>query len=151
MPRRLIWPDTLRLMWIFCFRKLYSIPPSPREGMCRPGLACTDCAGWSESIHYEGAIMMVFSWDCSYNKYDRWTCMRYRVTDVIFWLKQLWSSEFTMRITRAWRESVVTKNLFWKPWFRGNFDPFVNNANLGAIAPNEQWHLNFHCLPRKII
>ena len=44
---------------------------------------------------------------------------------------------------------VVTKNLFWKLWFRGNFDPFVSNANVGAIAQNEQWHLNFHCLSRK--
>ena len=53
--------------------------------------------------------------------------------------------------SRAWRETVRTiKNLFWKPWFRGNFDPFVNNANLGAIAQNEQWHLHFHCLPRKL-
>ena len=33
-------------------------------------------------------------------------------------------------ISRAWRETVVTKNPFWKSWFRGNFDPFVNNANL---------------------
>ena len=49
-------------------------------------------------------------------------------------------------IPRAWRETVVTKNLFW-----GNFDPFVNNAHLGAIAQNEQWHLNVHCLQRKMI
>ena len=52
-------------------------------------------------------------------------------------------------MSRAWCEMVVTKNLFLKPWFRGNVDPFVNNANLGVIAQNEQWHLNFHCLPRK--
>ena len=32
---------------------------------------------------------------------------------------------------------VVTKTLFWKPWFRGIVDPFVNNANVGAIAQNE--------------
>ena len=25
-------------------------------------------------------------------------------------------------------------NIFLKPLFRGKFDPFVNNANLGAIA-----------------
>ena len=25
-------------------------------------------------------------------------------------------------------------NIFLKPLFRGNLDPFVNNANLGAIA-----------------
>ena len=31
------------------------------------------------------------------------------------------------------RKTVVT-NIFLKPLFRGNFDPFVNNANLGAIA-----------------
>ena len=26
------------------------------------------------------------------------------------------------------------ENIFLKPFFRGNFDPFVNKANLGAIA-----------------
>ena len=36
-------------------------------------------------------------------------------------------------ISRAWHETVVTKDLIRKPWFRGNFDPFVNNANLGAL------------------
>ena len=59
-----------------------------------------------------------------------------------------WDGSYT-HTSRAWRETVVTKNLFLKPWFRGNFDPFVNNANLGAFAQNEQWHLNFHCLPNK--
>ena len=37
-------------------------------------------------------------------------------------------------ISRVERNTVVTLTYFWKPLFRGNFDPFVNNANLGAIA-----------------
>ena len=53
--------------------------------------------------------------------------------------------------SRVWCETVVTKNLIWKPWFRGHFDYLVNNANLGAIAQNEQWHLNFHCLLRVLV
>ena len=39
-----------------------------------------------------------------------------------------------MIISRVDRKTVVTQNIFLKPVFRGNFDPFVNNANLGAIA-----------------
>ena len=35
-------------------------------------------------------------------------------------------------ISRVECKTVV--NIFLKPLFRGNFDPFVNNANLGAIA-----------------
>ena len=57
MPRRLTRIDTFRLLWIFCFRNHYSIPLSTWNGMCRPGLACADCAGWSGSIHYAEAIM----------------------------------------------------------------------------------------------
>ena len=43
-------------------------------------------------------------------------------------------------ILRVERKTVVTQKYFWnpclgvKPLFRGNFDSFVNNANLGAIA-----------------
>ena len=29
--------------------------------MCRPRLACEDCAGWSGSIHYAETIVLVFS------------------------------------------------------------------------------------------
>ena len=36
--------------------------------------------------------------------------------------------------SRVERKTVVTQTYFLKPLFRGNFDPFVNNANLGAIA-----------------
>ena len=42
---------------------VYSL--STWDGKCRPGLACADCAGWSESIHYAGSIMLVFSRDGS--------------------------------------------------------------------------------------
>ena len=39
-------------------------------------------------------------------------------------------------ITRleGWAQDCSNSNIFLKPLFRGNFDPFVNNANLGAIA-----------------
>ena len=31
-------------------------------------------------------------------------------------------------------QDCSNSNIFLKSLFRGNFDPFVNNANLGAIA-----------------
>ena len=34
----------------------------------------------------------------------------------------------------GWAQDCSNSNIFLKPLFRGNFDPFVNNANLGAIA-----------------
>ena len=34
----------------------------------------------------------------------------------------------------GWAQNCSNSNIFLKPLFRGNFDPFVNNANLGAIA-----------------
>ena len=36
--------------------------------------------------------------------------------------------------SRVERKTVVTQTYFLKLLFRGNLDPFVNNANLGAIA-----------------
>ena len=39
-------------------------------------------------------------------------------------------SKFISRVERKTSNS----NIFLKPLFRGNLDPFVNNANLGAIA-----------------
>ena len=33
-----------------------------------------------------------------------------------------------------WFKKDINSNIFLKPLFRGNLDPFVNNANLGAIA-----------------
>ena len=35
-------------------------------------------------------------------------------------------------VSRVERKTMV--NIFLKPLFRGNLDPFVNNANLRAIA-----------------
>ena len=46
---------------------------------------------------------------------------------------------------RAWRETVVTKNLFWKPWFRCKFDPFCKQGKFRchcserAMAPQLPW------------
>ena len=34
----------------------------------------------------------------------------------------------------GWVQDYSNSNIFLKPLFRGNLDPFVNNANLGAIA-----------------
>ena len=36
--------------------------------------------------------------------------------------------------TEGWAQDYCNSNIFLKPLFRGNLDPFVNNANLGAIA-----------------
>ena len=35
---------------------------------------------------------------------------------------------------KGWAQDYGNTNIFLKPLFRGKFDPFVNNANLGAIA-----------------
>ena len=51
----------------------------------------------------------------------------------------------------GWAQDYSNSNIFLKPLFRGNLDPFVNNANLGAIAHTEQWHLNFHCLQKEML
>ena len=34
----------------------------------------------------------------------------------------------------GWAQDCSNSNIYLKPLFRGNFDPFLNNANLGAIA-----------------
>ena len=34
----------------------------------------------------------------------------------------------------GWAQDYGNSNIFLKPLFKGNLDPFVNNANLGAIA-----------------
>ena len=34
----------------------------------------------------------------------------------------------------GWAQDYGNSNIFLKPLFSGKFDPFVNNANLGAIA-----------------
>ena len=73
MPRRLTRTDTFRLLWIFCFRNYYSIPLFPWDEMCRPGLACADCACWSGSIYYAESILLVFLWNGSnLNKFHVW-------------------------------------------------------------------------------
>ena len=44
--------------------------------------------------------------------------------------------EFCMKRPQieGWAQNYSNSNIFLKPLFRGNLDPFVNNANLGAIA-----------------
>ena len=41
---------------------------------------------------------------------------------------------FTQLQYEGWAQDYGNSNIFLKPLFRGNLDPFVNNANLGAIA-----------------
>ena len=43
------------------------------------------------------------------------------------------SNEYHWHI-EGWAQDYSNSNIFLKPLFRGNLDPFVNNANLGAIA-----------------
>ena len=38
------------------------------------------------------------------------------------------------KIFEGWAQDYCNSNMFLKPLFRGNLDPFVNNANLGVIA-----------------
>ena len=45
-------------------------------------------------------------------------------------------------ISRVERKTVVTQKIFLKPLFRGNFDLFVNSANLGAIAHTSNAHMS---------
>ena len=42
--------------------------------------------------------------------------------------------DFTCPYIEGWAQDCSNSNIFLKPLFRGNFDLFVNNANLGAIA-----------------
>ena len=42
--------------------------------------------------------------------------------------------QFIVIYFEGWAQDYSNLNIFLKPLFRGNLDPFVNNANLGAIA-----------------
>ena len=41
---------------------------------------------------------------------------------------------FLILYFEGWAQDCSNSNIFLKPLFRGNFDPFVNSANLGVIA-----------------
>ena len=47
---------------------------------------------------------------------------------------QLSESVASIVYVEGWAQDYGNSNIFLKPLFRGNLDPFVNNANLGAIA-----------------
>ena len=47
--------------------------------------------------------------------------------------KRLIWTTFLLHV-EGWAQYYGNSNIFLKPLFRGNLDPFVNNANLGAIA-----------------
>ena len=56
------------------------------------------------------------------------------------WIIQVYRQSRVKAVTlkgrhlEGWAQDCSNSNIFLKPLFRGNFDPFVNNANLGAIA-----------------
>ena len=52
----------------------------------------------------------------------------YKPCSILFVMTKL-----SLSISRVERKTVVTQTYFWNP-YKGAFDPFVNNANLGAIA-----------------
>ena len=52
---------------------------------------------------------------------------------IFYGSKDVWAIEDQLYI-EGWAQDYGNSNIFLKPLFRGNLDPFVNNANLGAIA-----------------
>ena len=54
-------------------------------------------------------------------------CLSYKLKIISFF------KEFFLHF-EGWAQDYGNSNIFLKPLFRGNLDPFVNNANLGAIA-----------------
>ena len=122
MPRELIRIYTFRLLWIFCFMNHYFIPLSSRDGMRRPGSVCADCAGWSGSIYYAEAIMLVFS-------RDGWNTVHFNNVSLAdaFWLvcswwilKTLWQllvmSNFLLchNISRSFAYIIFRMCAYWK-------------------------------------
>ena len=49
-------------------------------------------------------------------------------------LKDVFCQAVHIEDFEGWAQDYSNSNIFLKPLFRGNLDPFVNNANLGAIA-----------------
>ena len=49
-------------------------------------------------------------------------------------INHLISLSVSLPYFEGWAQDYGNSNVFLKPLFRGNLDPFVNNANLGAIA-----------------
>ena len=58
------------------------------------------------------------------NKHRLWSGYAYVQTDLYLYGLHI----------EGWAQDYSNSNIFLKPLFRGNLDPFVNNANLGAIA-----------------
>ena len=50
------------------------------------------------------------------------------------------SNEYPQHI-EGWAQDYSNSNIFLKLLFRGNLDPFINNANLGAIAHTPKFSL----------
>ena len=74
-----------------------------------------------------------------HSAYVRWNFFAWRVPHV-YGIRALHGPQGTHVLQCAipyfegWAQDYSNSNIFLKPLFRGNLDPFVNNANLGAIA-----------------
>ena len=55
------------------------------------------------------------------------------ITDLLI-INPLISVFVTLPYFEGWAQDYCNSNIFLKPLFRGNLNPFVNNATLGAIA-----------------
>ena len=55
---------------------------------------------------------------------------------IVFWFCFVFAHTINISTKHfeGWAQDYSNSNIFLKPLFRGNLDPFVNNANLGAIA-----------------
>ena len=58
-------------------------------------------------------------------------CSSTNICDIFIYTTQ---TVFRHHYLEGWAQDYSNSNIFLKPLFRGNLDPFINNANLGAIA-----------------
>ena len=64
-----------------------------------------------------------------------WLPVRVLIVDVLILEMLVCQYEsLLLAYIEGWAQDYSNSNIFLKPLFRGNLDPFVNNANLGAIA-----------------
>ena len=135
MPRRLTLIYTFRLLWIFSFRNHFSIPLFPWNGMCRPGLACAACEGWSGSMHNAESILLVFSHMTLYHiQHICWRRIWYHVGKSMDSVDQRTST------------SIVNINWKRKPLQKGrhfNYLTSITKQNPNCLIPWDKRHSSF--------
>ena len=115
-----------------CLHEESLSPYLPIEHTAKTQIRLGRCPVWSESLLGAHATLLVFS--CANS---------YAIHDTVPTEQEMQRPDWMSRLTRAflysfyiegWAQDYSNSNIFLKPLFRGNLDPFVNNANLGAIA-----------------